>query len=258
MGNELQRYLGLFSITDATKDFSVAGNPLSLTAGDYYMSGVVGEDQLTGHMQTVIQALGAPYDSTRVTQSSTTGKVTISFPDAGNTAVTWTDAGLGTLLGFTGNLSGANEYLSTHQARYCWFPSRGLTSYPGNINDWWAPNSTTKLHRSANGQTYSRKGNILYDGRFEYKHLSSAEVWKEGSAWWGSFESFFEDVIHEGSPIRCFPDRTLNADSGDYETGIWQPEEGKPVSSMSSLTGRNIRDYNGYWRLELNLWKYVA
>ena len=253
----LQRYLGLFSITDATKDFMVGAFAASLTTGDYYMSGA-GSTQLVEHMQAVIRALngGASFPTATVTQSTTTGKITITLDSVVD--LVWTDAGLGTLLGFDGNKSGAGTYTGDYQARYCWFPSRGLSVHPGSLSDWWTPVNTTKLHRSPTGQTYSRKGNLLYDGRFEYMHLAFSEVWKNGSAWWGSFEAFFEDVIHEGSPMRCFPDRTADGNSTDYETGIWQPEEGKPVESMVSLVGRNIRDYNGYWRVELNLWKYVA
>ena len=256
MANEKQRYLGQFSITSTTKDFTVGGFAGELTTGDYYMSGS-GSTQLVEHMQVVIRALngGASYPAATVVQSTTTGKITISLGASAD--IVWTDAALGTMLGFDTATTGSDEYTSDYQARYCWFPPNGLSNYPGVVTDWWAPNSTTKLHRSANGQTYSRKGNVIYDGRFEYRHLLPARVWKSGSAWWDSFESFFEDVIHEGAPIRCFPDRTQDTDSDDYEVAIWQPEEGKPISSMSALVNRNIKEYNGYWGVEVSLWKHV-
>ena len=256
MANEKQRYLGQFSITDSNKDFSVDGQAVSLDTGDYYMSGS-GSTQLVEHIQSKIRAIGAAFLSAEVSQASDSGKITIT-PNTPITGIVWTDAALGTLLGFTGNLSGSDSYTSTNQARYCWFPPNGLSLYPGVVTDWWSPKSTTKAHISANGQTYSRKGNLLYDGRFEYRHLLPARVWKSGSAWWDSFESFFEDVIHEGSPIRCFPDRTQDTDSGDYETAMWQPDEGKPVGTMMDLVGRNLKEYNGYWRVALKFWKHVT
>ena len=257
MADEKQRYLGQFSITDATKNFTVGGFAGVLTTGDYYMSGS-GSTQLVEHMQVVIRALnfGFSYASATVTMSNTTGKITISLGKTDD--IVWTDASLGTILGFEVATIGSDEYIAAQQARYCWFPPNGLSLFPGIATDWWAPKSTTKAHISANGQTYSRKGNLLYDGRFEYRHLLPARVWKSGSAWWDSFESFFEDVIHEGAPIRCFPDRDQDSTSADYKTAMWAPDEGKPVGSFSDLVGRNIKEYNGYWRVALRFWKHVT
>jgi len=253
MPGELQRYLGQFSITDSTKDFVVDGTPLALTTGTYYMSGS-GDDQLVEEIEDLIQTVAGQGTAT-VTQSATTGKVTISLDSAVD--ITWTDAGLGTLLGFTGNLTGSDSYVSDNQARYCWFPSSGLSDYPGYLQDWWSPTSTTRLQRSPTGQTYSRQGNLLYDGAFEYQYLTEAEVWQKGGTWWDSFESFFEDVLHPGSPIRCFPDRDQNG-ATDYQVAIWQPEEGQPIGSLRGFTSRNLSEYNGFWRVTLSLWKHVT
>tara|TARA_Y100000310_G_scaffold342921_1_gene448247 strand:- start:40 stop:807 length:768 start_codon:yes stop_codon:yes gene_type:complete len=251
-----QRYLGQFAITNSNKDFTVGGFAGELTTGDYYMSGA-GDTQLAEHMQAVIRALdgGGTYPTATVTQSLTTGQITISLDVTATIA--WTDAALGTLLGFEGTQSGAALYTGDFQARYCWFPNLALSSYPGNLSDWWSRTSTTRGHRAPLGQTYTRKGNLLYDGRYEYQHLPPAQVWKEGSAWWKSFESFFEDVIHEGQPFRCFPDRSLNT-ATDYKTAIWAPEEAQPIGSMTEVANRNITNYNGFWRVNMPLWKHVT
>ena len=256
MATTLQRYLGNFTIGTDRRDFTVGGSGVELTTGDYFMSGVAGEVQFVDHMQVQIRALGPPYDAATVTQSVTNGTININLGSAAD--IVWTDADLGLMLGFDAALTGSDAYTSENQARYGWFPNRGLSDFPGTLVDWWAPNSTSRVYRSASGQTYSRIGNNLDDARVEYQNLSELQTWKKGSAWWDAFEAFFDDVVHLGNQFRCFPDRELNTTSDDYHTAIWQPEEGKPVGSMRDFSARNLANFNGFWTLTLSMFKHVT
>tara|TARA_Y100000310_G_scaffold132_1_gene179 strand:+ start:1605 stop:2384 length:780 start_codon:yes stop_codon:yes gene_type:complete len=255
----LQRYLGQFVLPATAVDFTVDANPVALTSGTtYFMSGYSGEStaQLAEHVQAQIRALGAPYGSTNVVQSATTGAITISDL-GGSTAIVWTDTDLRDLLGFTGNLSGASAYTGTNQARYCWFPTIGLSEYPGDLTQWFAPRSTSIPYRSPGGVTGGVEGNELEDGRFAYSLLPKADVITTPTTVFESLQKFWSDVIHRTLPFRAFPDRTLNA-STSYKTCVWGVTDDEALGSFADYRERHIRAFNGLWDVEFILWKHVA
>lgn len=60
----------------------------------------------------------------RVRFSSTSPLVVELYTaDSSTFSVTWNDTDFRDILGFTGNLSGANSYTATHRARYTWVPT---------------------------------------------------------------------------------------------------------------------------------------
>jgi hypothetical protein len=253
----LQRYIGQFVLPATATDFTVGGNAVSLTSGTtYFMSGYTGESsaQLAEHMQVQIRAIGAPYASATVTQSET-GLISIDLTTVA--AIVWTDTGLRDLLGFTGNLSGAAAYVAPNTARYCWFPTVGLSVYDGDLTQWFSPNSTSIPYRSVDGVTGGVEGNLIYDGRFSYSLLPKADVITTSETVFQSLEKFYEDVAHRTFPFRVFPDRTLNA-STSYKTCIWGTPDDEMLGSFSEFKERHIRRYNGLWDVELLLWKYVV
>ncbi len=252
-----QRYLGRFQIGADTKDFSVGGNAVSLTAGWYFMSGFTGEgdDNLVEHMQVVIRAIGAPYAAATVTQSATTGKITIALGAAGD--IVWTDSDLGVLLGFESATTGGSSYTADHEARYCWWPSKGPSDYPGDIARWWTVRSTSLPYRSADGTTYTTVGNKLYDGTFSYTNLTKEDVIAVDDVDWGRLEHFFSDVIHAGQRFRVFPDRSLNG-GADYVTAMWAGEPDEAIGSFREFTDRHVNAYNGLWDVDLSMNKYIA
>lgn len=246
-----QRYMGAFVQGALATGFTVGGNPISVTAGTYYLSGITGETQLLEHLQANIRAWGAPYGSATVTLSST-GYVTIG--DLGGvTAIVWVDTDLRDLLGFTGDLSGQPNYTAPNQARYVWCPSRPLAEYPGDIDSWWLPRSTSFPYRSPDGSTYTVKGSTINDGVFRYKHLPKENVITSSTTVWESYQRFWTDVFHAGQPARVFIDRTAEA----YKTGIIGTNSDEPIGSFGDMISRDVRTYNGLWEVELRLWEYV-
>ena len=64
----------------------------------------------------------------RVRFSSTSPLVVELYTaDSSTFSVTWNDTDFRDILGFTGNLSGANSYTATHRARYTWVPTHPMT-----------------------------------------------------------------------------------------------------------------------------------
>jgi hypothetical protein len=254
-----QRYLGRFTLSTSAFRFSVGGNAVELTPGRYYMSGYTSEStaQLCEHMQATIRALGgSPYPAATVTQSVTTGKITIAGLGAA-TAITWTDTALRDLLGWTADLSGDSSYTAPNQARYCWFPSKPLAEYPGDLTEWWTQRSTSYPYRSPGGQTYGVQGTLLNEAAVKYMHLPRADVITGDTTVWESLQKYFADVIHACEPMRVFMDRTQNT-SADYKTCVWGVEAEEPLGLFADFASRHIKSYNGLWTVEFMLWEYSA
>jgi len=255
----LQRYLGRFTLPNDALDFTIGGNAVTLTSARYLMSGYAAEptNQLCEHIQAKVRALGGnPYPAFTCTQSTTTGKITLSGMGA-PTAIVWTDTALRDLLGFTAGLSGAATYTGTNQARYCWFPTRGLSEYPGDLTKWWTQRSTSYPYRSAGGQTYGVQGTLLDEGKYGYRHLPKADVITTSATVWESLQQFFADVIHPCEKIRVFPDRTLNS-GPDYVDAVWGVEGENPIGSFTEFASRHIRYYNGLWSVDFQMWEFVS
>jgi len=270
----LQEYIGQIAITSSLKDFIVNnGTPYTcaLTVGNYYAQGYSGEStaQLIEHLQAVIRAANAAFAASganecTVSRSSTTGLITIAFAaGGGNVTVTWTDSGLGTLLGYTGNLSGAYSYAATYTPKGVWRPSRALVDLPGDETEWWGERSTSKVTISPNGSTYGMEGTILYDGIYRYESLTKAEVVDTSSTVWTTFESFWELIVHAAKPIRVLPDRTSYT-STTYKTALMLPESAESgegpvtIGPLGDYEGKTVAKYNGLWDVGFKLARQVV
>ena len=259
-----QQYFGQIPITDSSKDFTVSHGPTAgaLTEGLYFCHGWTGEttDQLIEHWQAVIRALHANVSLTEVTYSYTTGLITVLFKNGGgtpvNTDITWNDADLQTLLGFTGAQAGATTYTATNSPRGVWRPTYGLSQYPGDLTEWWEDTSSSITARADSGVTYTAEGDLTYGGTFIYSMLPDADVITDSATVWESWEKFFDTVIHKGYRFRCYPDRTLNA-AANVKEAVFANESGV-AGNMGSLRMRSFERVNGWWNVTLPLWKYVA
>lgn len=270
----LQEYIGQIAITSSTKDFVVNNGTAyacALTVGNYYAQGYSGEStaQLIEHLQAAIRAANAAFAASganecTVSRSATTGLITIAFAaGGGNVTVTWTDTALGTLLGYTGTLSGAYSYAATYTPKGVWRPTRALVELPGDETEWWGERSTSRVTIGKNGSTYGMEGTILYDGIYRYESLTKAETIDTASTVWTTFESFWEAVVHAVRPIRVLPDRTSYT-STTYKPAMMIPSEADasegPVSigHLREYIGTTVADYNGLWDVAVKLAKQVT
>ena len=251
-----QQYLGKFAISTNNNQFSVGGVGLTLTSGDYYLAGYSGEstNQLWEHMQAVIRA-GTAHATATVVYSGSTGVVTITLDSS--EALVFTDAPLAAILGFSSATPGtASSFTSDQNPRYVWRPSMGPNNYHGNLLNWWSPKSTTRSSRSANGTTYSIVGNVLYDTEISYSLLPIDEVRTPATGTvYDDLEQWFLDVPHNGMPIRCYPDRTVNT-SSDYFTAMFGSDSSQLVDSFEKYCSKYARDYNGLWDVTLPLMEH--
>lgn len=270
-----QEYIGQIAITNSTKDLSVNNGTayaVALTAGNYFAQGYSGEStaQLIEHLQVQIRAAHAAFDTgganeCTVSRSASTGLITIAFAaGGGNVSVTWTDADLGTLLGFTvGNLSGAYTYTASVTPKGVWRPSRPLSELPGDETSWWGKRSTSRVTISLDGSTYGVEGDLLYDGVFKYESLADSETIDTAARTWTTFESFWETVVHKVMPIRILPDRTSYT-STTYFTGIMvqadAETDGKSITvgHLEEYKNKTVTNYLGLWDVAFKLAKYVV
>ncbi len=256
----LQIYVGRFTLPDTAVDFTIndgTAYPVSLTVAARYAYGYTGESdvQFLEHVQAVIRAADAAFGAATVTFDVATGLVTINFGTV--TSVAWTDTDLRDLLGYTADLSGSSAYHATNQLRYIWRPSSGLSRYPGDLTQWWETTSTTKVIRSKTGETYTVKGSLTYGGEYAYDKLPKNDVVKSSSTTWQALETFWTDVVHQGQPFRCYPDRTLNSSTSFYPA-IWAvDDEEEGLDSFREYADRSVDEYNGLWGVDFELWKFV-
>jgi hypothetical protein len=254
-----QQWFGRFAVGASNDSFSVDATAKTLTAGNYYITGYTAESasQLCEHMTTLVAAVVA---SSTVAYNATTGFIKITF-GSGSHKITFTDTALKTLLGFGAvdtTTTAAASFTATREPQYVWRPNRGTSSHPVQLNQFWAPRSTTIVGRSKDGTTYGVRGNLLYDAEVSYTMLEESRVIVPST---GSvnkeLQTFYEDVVHAGQPIRIYPDRTLAA-STSYVTALVSPgKEDEAVPAWGDFATRHVANYNGLWDVTLPLVKWV-
>lgn len=255
----LQQWLGRFEVGSNNRDFALddgTNTPsVSLDTGTYYIAGYSGEttNNLVEHIQDKMAA-ETGFSAATCTYNANSGLVSLGF--AATTNVTWTDTDLRDLLGFTADLDSASSYTGTNEAKYVWRPNISLSGHPVTGSRVFEPESTTLVYRARDGTTTSVVGTKLYRAQLEYSMLDEARIIIPSTGTVNrEFETFFEDVIHSGQPIRLYFDRTLNT-STDYVTCIVGDGESM-ISSFSEYAGRHIQNYNGLWNLSIPILKFV-
>jgi hypothetical protein len=261
-----QQYFGQFTLDTDHNDIKLwlpgpADRDVVLTVGDYYLAGYTGEatPQLLEHLQAQIRAADVTLAAAEVSYSQSTGLVTIDFRAGVDIDISWTDAGLQSMLGFTGVQTGAASYTGTFHPRYIWRPSRPLAEFPGDLETWWGKRSTTIVRRSPGGVTVSNPGPaILYGGQYVYRQLTQHEAIASDDSHWRALETFWTDVFDKGQPIRCYPDRTLNTVADIHAAIAHGGEEGSLGSFYEAVAQRRHARWNGRWDVTLDLWRYVS
>ncbi len=129
-----------------------------------------------------------------LTETTRTALVTIDRTAAGNWTLTWTTTALRTLLGFTGNLSGANSYTGTNPCLGIWAPDCQSAPYYGNSDPGYAVRMMTQT-RSGTGIVKTVLESTFYENpEILWSHVSAplARTAREGSGTTRSFESWLE------------------------------------------------------------------
>jgi len=246
-----QAYLGRFYAS--AWGLTINATAKVVTAGFYYPKGYSGEsavqflEHLTDKLNDVVGGATATLDLT-------TGLVTLDF-NGNTTSVTWTSTALRDLLGFTGDLSSATSYVATNKMRYCWFPTRGLADYPGDLTRFWGRGSTSRTVVSADDTAYGIKGSLTYSAMLRYAMLPAADVVTTSTTVWRALEAFFEDVMHAAQSMRICPDRTSYT-STTYVTALLN--KGKDAyGDFAGFAKRHARTNNGLWDVDIPLKRYV-
>lgn len=250
-----QLLLGRFYQAASAAAFTVDSNDINIAAGWYYPWGYSGEssDQFLDHLQTLIRAIGAPFTTATVTCAVATGLVTIDTNAGSSKDITWSDTDVRDLLGFTGNLTGAESYTATNQMRYVWRPTKALSYTSVDRDEIWAPDSSSRVLRSSGGTAYSVVGYTAYDVELSWQYLPKADVITDSSTVWESLQQFWVDVIAKGSPLRYLPDRTSYT-STSFGCGLVMGDE--TIGSFEDMVRRNIDGVDTRWGASVQVAKY--
>lgn len=224
----------------------------TLAVGTYYMraDGVTtsGVGDLLAQLQTALNsASGTTITDFVVTQSHTTGKVTISA--GASFTLKWTDGGTqfdGAILGFdtSADDTGAATYTSDDQAQGVWYP--GL--YPIDEGDKPAKWRTRNVSVSGNVDVRTlaewTERSVMWEG------VPRSKVWESDAATNAAFQTLWDDAADGGS-LFYYPD---NASSTVARWVIGSPEWGDAISNAASI----IDGTGDMYRVSLPLRSYVA
>jgi hypothetical protein len=260
-----QVWLGRFAVGTGMQIFAIdedgaaPSESFTVPAAKYFMAGYTSEsaDQL---VEAITQEFvdGTNYTDYTCTFDYTTGKVTITSPDADFT-ITWTDTDLRDALGYTGATTSSSSYaaIAPNEAKYCWRPNRSLSHHPVEIGRVFAPMTTTVVQAAKDGTTTGVTGQLLYKARLlEYQKLAEARVMIPST---GSInqelEQFYADVLHSGEHVRLFTDDTATT-SSDYVTLAIVDEDGQ-IPEWDDLATRTVRRSNTLWDVAIPAKKVV-
>lgn len=252
MATTYQKYYGRFYMSAASCD--VGGNTVTVPAGYYYIRGYTGEAtlQLCEKLQEQIRAIGGAYATATVAPADTVGNVYINLQTTAT--ITWTSTTLRDILGFTATCSGASAYEAPNRPRYTWFPANPASDHPVNMQNFWAPGSTSYIGRSKDGMSWSRTGATYNEAMIEYQALPVEDVLTPTTGTgYRDLQTFFTDVVHAGQTIRAYYDRTINTSTA-YKTCRWASED-DTLGTFIEYAKRRVRNYNGRWDVSFLLYE---
>lgn len=255
-----QALLGRFYL--AAQTFTVSATGKTTTAGHYFASGYSGEsaDQLCEHVQDKIDDV---YAGATVALSLSTGKVTIELGTTGS--ITWgTATTLRDLLGFTGDLSGADTYIADNPMRYVWCPQRNgsaaaLSEYPNGLTaaSFWDYESTSRLVRAADGTATTIRGTLATGkAMLAWRLLAKTSVRASSSPDPGTWEQLWLDVVGDGERVRLVLD-DASYTSANYVEAVPGVDD-DALGEFGDYCGRSRPPFDGLWDVELPLVEYTA
>jgi hypothetical protein len=172
--SQIPELRGQFSVGASNNSMNVGVNVLTLTSAIRYTVGASDEtNALIDDVQTKIRTI-AGQDSTNVTYSATTGRVTIALTTFATINM---ETNLAAALGFSAtDYASDGRFAGERCPMHIWRPTRGLSDHPVDANVFWSPRSSTIAGRSIDGTTYSRKGSTVYDAVIAFDKLPEADV----------------------------------------------------------------------------------
>ena len=221
----------------ALTDDGAGPTAVTIPAGTYYHSsaGSEAEDFAATFATVANAAMTETWTCTVAAGEAGTGKYTIGC--SGSTCtVTFTDADVGTLMGYTGNLSASTSYTSTGQAKALWlpeYPFQALNGGPSWIG-WWETDQIAT--ENSNGNSFGLIGRKKRINSVTWPVASRAKCWAVNEATVNeSFETFLVNCIWAGEswgrslgPVRFYGDAADDATHGTYAAhGLanWRPAQ---------------------------------
>jgi hypothetical protein len=196
----------------SVQEFTPNAGPASVTvaaAGDYYLSSSTSLLTTVGAAATANGTLSATYT---LTLSATTGLITLAGSGVATFNWNWTSTALRDLLGFTGNLTGANSYAATRQSPYLFLPNRGRAPADAPEGSRGTIVTDGTLTASPSGHSKALVYSSRYRDRLGFAQIDGRRTWTTYETTVGeSLQTFWDGVMGEGAPFRYYPDRTVDA-----------------------------------------------
>jgi hypothetical protein len=255
-----QALLGRFYL--AAQSFTVNATGKATTAGHYFLCGYSGEstDQLCEHVQDLVDDVCA---GATVGLSLTTGKVTIELGTTGS--ITWGSATeLRDLLGFTGDLSGADTYLADNPARYAWAPQRNgnaaaMGEHPNALTaaSFYDYASNTRLVRSKDGTATTVAGPLSTgEAMVGWRFLSKSSCRASAAPDPGTFEQLWLDCLGGGERVRLVLSASSYTSANYVECVAGRDDE--VLGAFGDYCKRSRPPFDGLWDVALPLVEYAA
>lgn len=225
---------------------TIAGSGQSIE-GNYYLRHATGSLSLLAAFQTVMGAAGVGSPAVTMREN-----LRVRLAGGANFTVTWNSTTLRTLLGFTGNLSGASSYDATNPSPLLWAPGypstpRTRTSKRGYL----VPHTT--FHAADDGtdmQTQNFGSERWQEHEWRTLLASRLQV-ADGTDTGNTLEGFFEYVLQYGYRMRFH--QSVNTNFAGTGALAWNDSE-----AFGPYQGRKPFDPDWYNRIIDNADAYAG
>lgn len=241
-----------FTLTDRSNP---SGTTITVAASDYFLTSSTSLLSTLGSAMTVgTVTYVCTVDDTA---DSATGLVSLAAA-AGTFSLTWgTATALRDALGFGANVTNASTATGGSQTTMMWLSNVGRSNPLGpdptsTSYQMGAEEADFAMSVAPSGATKQTSYTRRYIEAFEWQYVLGSKMWKAHESYTNSsLQTFWENFICAGLPVRYHPDR-----SSDTVFWTWVMEQGgefKPSPVQPGWTGAS-----SLWNLKLTARKYVT
>jgi len=188
--------------------------PGTIPAGNYYLWDSTASQSLVDALEAALVEAGAAGASVTLTKS---GHVRIDLGTTGS--ITWSDATVRNLYGFTGNLSGSQVYVAPNRSPLFWSPGRTEIIPEGSLGSQGARNYDTEIS-DAPGYVVAVTQNVWRTATFQFGFIPT-DRFSTKNELNGEYTTFFHEVLRNGRPFKAY--RTIDEDEDDTTNPVTIP-----------------------------------
>jgi hypothetical protein len=199
----------------AAQSWSFGGAPsTAIAAGDYYLIDEVAAVSMLRQLELTLSAvLGATAEFAILENRLI--KIT---SDGGNFGISWDSTELRDLLGFIGNVSGADNYTASLISPLLWSPGRTETPLNAPLGDAGQVIHDTMVGASAGAVQMATSNNSVTHLDLMWRYVTNART-KTSARLGGEYHTFWEDVIRHLYKYKLY--REIDEDTSGSDPILW-------------------------------------